>query len=145
MPAASPNSWTSCGSRLPQGKWYRRPGDNRKQDASAETPPAKPLIKPDEALSPLRDVLENHRIEVEEGCVADDLEAWVADEKPVFDLQKYGFTEFAELLNFAQDKKSVVRVQPDEEEGLLVYLGAILSACVAGRPRSTTPERTGHQ
>ncbi|MCW5976963.1 MAG: NYN domain-containing protein [Bryobacteraceae bacterium] len=89
----------------------------------AEAPPPKAMVKPDEALAPLRDVLENHRLEVEEGCVAEDLETWMAEEKPVFDLQKYGFTEFAELLNFAQDK-SVVRVEPDEEEGLLVYLGA---------------------
>jgi uncharacterized protein (TIGR00288 family) len=88
----------------------------------AETPPAKPMIKPDEALSPLRDVLENHRLEVEEGTLAEDLEAWMTEEKPVFDLQKYGFTEFAELLNFAQDKQ-VVRIEPDEEEGLLVFLG----------------------
>ena len=29
----------------------------------------------------------------------------MAEEKPVFDLQKYGFTEFGELLNFAQDKQ----------------------------------------
>ena len=35
----------------------------------------------------------------------------------------YGFQEFAELLNFAQDKL-LVRVEPDEEKGLLVYLGA---------------------
>ena len=88
---------------------------------SAETP-AKAPVKPDEALAPLRDVLETHRLEVEEGCVAEDLEAWMVEEKPMFDLQKYGFTEFPELLNFAQDK-SVVRVEPDEEEGLLVYLG----------------------
>lgn len=88
---------------------------------SAETP-AKAPVKPDEALAPLRDVLETHRLEVEEGCVAEDLEAWMVEEKPMFDLQKYGFTEFPELLNFAQDK-SVVRVEPDAEEGLLVYLG----------------------
>ena len=31
--------------------------------------------------------------------------------------------EFAEFLNYAQDKL-LVRVEPDEEKGLLVYLGA---------------------
>ena len=31
--------------------------------------------------------------------------------------------EFGEMLNFAQDK-SVVRVEPHEEKGLMVYLGA---------------------
>ena len=35
----------------------------------------------------------------------------------------YGFQEFSEFLNYAQDKL-VVRVEPDEEKGLMVYLGA---------------------
>ncbi len=35
----------------------------------------------------------------------------------------YGFQEFSEFLNYAQDKL-VVRVVPDEEKGLMVYLGA---------------------
>jgi hypothetical protein len=44
-------------------------------------------------------------------------------EHPTIDIKNYGFQEFAEFLNFAQDK-TVVRVEPDEEKGLLVYLGA---------------------
>jgi hypothetical protein len=47
----------------------------------------------------------------------------VKEEQPDFDWKKYGFQEFGELLNFAQDK-SVVRVEPHEEKGLMVYLGA---------------------
>ncbi|MEP6538902.1 MAG: NYN domain-containing protein, partial [Bryobacteraceae bacterium] len=80
--------------------------------------------KPEELLPTLRDVLEIHRLELEEeGCLAEDLAAWVKAENPNLDIQNYGFQEFAEFLNFAQDKL-VVRVEPDEEKGLLVFLGA---------------------
>ncbi len=85
--------------------------------------PEKPALKPEEALPLLRDVLETHRIELDAGALAEDLAAWVREENPAFDCQRYGFQEFAELLNFAQDKL-VVRIVPDEEKGLLVYLGA---------------------
>ncbi len=41
-----------------------------------------------------------------------------------FEPKVYGFQEFTELLNFAQDK-TVVRVEPEQErETVLVYLGA---------------------
>lgn len=82
-----------------------------------------PVAKPEEALTVLRDVLETHRLEIDNGAPADDLAAWVKEEQPDFDWKKYGFQEFGEMLNFAQDK-SVVRVEPDEEKGLMVYLGA---------------------
>ena len=46
------------------------------------------------------------------------------EESPNFDWKDYGFQEFSEFLNFAQDK-TVVRIEPDEEtESLMVYLGA---------------------
>ncbi len=80
--------------------------------------------KPEELLPMLRDVLETHRLELEEeGCLAEDLSTWVKDENPNLDIKNYGFQEFAEFLNFAQDKL-VVRIEPDEEKGLLVFLGA---------------------
>jgi uncharacterized protein (TIGR00288 family) len=85
--------------------------------------PEQPTPKPEEALPLLRDVLETHRLEMENGVLAEKLEEWMAAEHPGFDPAKYGFQEFAELLNFAQDNL-VVRVEPDEEKGLLVYLGA---------------------
>ena len=85
--------------------------------------PEKPTPKPDEALPLLRDVLENHRLELENGSAAEDLANWVREEQPNFDWKTYGFQEFAEFLNYAQDKL-VVRVEPDEEKGLVVYLGA---------------------
>ena len=73
----------------------------------------------------LRDVLETHRFELEtESSVAlDDLAAWMTEEQPKFDFKDYGFQEFSEFLNFAQDK-TVVRLELDEEKGLKVSLGA---------------------
>ena len=85
--------------------------------------PERPTPKPEEALPPLRDVLETHRLEMEEGASADDLAAWVQAEVPGFDVASFGYQEFSEFLNYAQDKL-VVRVEPDEEKGLVVYLGA---------------------
>jgi uncharacterized protein (TIGR00288 family) len=81
-------------------------------------------VRPEEALPALRDVLENHRLEMEEGVTADDLANWVREESPNFDWKTYGFQEFIEFLNYAQDK-TVVRIVPDEDtQSLLVYLGA---------------------
>ncbi|MFN7998258.1 MAG: NYN domain-containing protein [Bryobacteraceae bacterium] len=82
----------------------------------------KSTVKPEAALPVLRDVLETHRMEVDDGVVADQLLEWVKDEHPDYDWKQYGFQEFAELLNYAQDKL-VVRISPDEEKGLMVYLG----------------------
>jgi hypothetical protein len=85
--------------------------------------PEKPVPKPEEALPGLRDVLETHRLDIENGCLAGDLEIWAQAEVSGFDPAAYGFQEFAEFLNYAQDKL-LVRVEPHEEKGLLVYLGA---------------------
>jgi len=85
--------------------------------------PERAQPKPDEALPLLRDVLETHRLELENGAGADELAGWVQAESPNFDVAAYGFQEFSEFLNYAQDKL-VVRVEPDEERGLVVYLGA---------------------
>jgi uncharacterized protein (TIGR00288 family) len=80
---------------------------------------------PDEALPLLRDVLETHRFDIEmnDGVPAEDLEEWMKGEQPDFTPQRYGFQQFAEFLNYAQDK-TVVRLTPDEERGLIVYMGA---------------------
>jgi len=91
----------------------------RKPAAQPERPP----LKPEEALPLLRDVLETHRLEMDNGVLAEELETWVKREHSDFDCKRYGFQEFAELLNYAQDKL-LVRIQPDEEKGLMVYLGA---------------------
>jgi uncharacterized protein (TIGR00288 family) len=79
--------------------------------------------KPEEAIPGLRDVLENHRLELEDGAQADQLLGWMKEDNPSFDVTRFGFQEFAEFLNFAQDK-TVVRIEPDEERGLMVFLGA---------------------
>jgi len=80
-------------------------------------------VKPEEALPFLRDVLENHRLELEDGVTSDELMGWVKEESPNFDWKSYGFQEFSEFLNYAQDK-TVVRIVPDETSGLTVFLGA---------------------
>jgi len=85
--------------------------------------PEKQGAKPEQAIPILRDVLETHRLEVDNGALADELAEWVRQERPNFDPTEYGFQEFSELLNYAQDK-SLVRIVADEEKGLIVYLGA---------------------
>ena len=85
--------------------------------------PEKAAPRPDEALPLLRDVLETHRMELEEGATAEELEQWVSSEYPEFNLANFGFQQFSEFLNFAQDK-TVVRIEPDEERGIIVTLGA---------------------
>jgi uncharacterized protein (TIGR00288 family) len=92
-------------------------------ERKASALPEKPQLRPEEALPFLRDVLETHRLDMEEGANAEDLQQWVSEEMPSFDWKAYGFQEFAEFLNFAQDR-TVVRIEPDEEKGLTVYLGA---------------------
>ena len=85
--------------------------------------PEKPGAKPEEAIPLLRDILEIHRLEVDSGSTADELFDWVKQERPNFEPREYGFQEFSELLNYAQDK-GLVRNQVDEERGLIVFLGA---------------------
>jgi uncharacterized protein (TIGR00288 family) len=84
----------------------------------------KPLPRPEEALPLLRDVLEIHRLDFEDGGrPASELAAWMVEEFPEFDYQRYGYQEFTEFLNFAQDK-TVVRLEPNEDLGLIVHMGA---------------------
>ena len=70
-------------------------------------------------------MLETHRLDIElnDGVVAEDLEEWMRAEQPDFNPQKYGFQAFSEFLNYAQDK-TVARLTPDEDRGLIVYMGA---------------------
>ena len=98
-------------------------GEGRYMIQRKRTGAPEKTVKPEEALPYLRDVLENHRLEMEDGSTADELLQWVKEESPNFDWKNYGFQEFSEFLNYAQDK-TVVRIVPDETQGLLVYLGA---------------------
>ena len=85
--------------------------------------PEKPGAKPEEAIPLLRDVLETHRMEIDNGAPAEELADWMRQERPDFDFTAYGFQMFSELLNYAQDK-GLVRIQADEERGLTAYLGS---------------------
>lgn len=84
--------------------------------------PVGPVVKPEEALPTLREVLEIHRLEMEDGRPADQLQSWLSEEFPHFDFKTYGFQQFSEFLTFAQDS-FVVRLERDEG-GATVYLGA---------------------
>src|SRR2546426_10594665 len=59
--------------------------------------PEKPAAKPEDAIPILRDVLESHRIEMDEGCTDETLAEWVKSEQPNFDWKSYGFQEFSEF------------------------------------------------
>jgi hypothetical protein len=59
---------------------------------------------------------------MEEGVGAPELEEWVKTEAPDYDYKRYGFQDFPQLLNYAQDR-FVVRVEADETTGLTVFLG----------------------
>ncbi len=50
-----------------------------------------PTLKPEDLLPPLRDVLENHRLEIENGCPVEDLAGWFKTEQPNFEASAYGF------------------------------------------------------
>jgi uncharacterized protein (TIGR00288 family) len=85
--------------------------------------PERANLKPEDLLPPLRDVLENHRLELENNCPVEDLAGWFKAEQPNFDVSGYGFQSFVEFLNYAQDK-TVVRLEPHEDQGMCVSLGA---------------------
>jgi uncharacterized protein (TIGR00288 family) len=109
---------------------------------SGGSQPERATPKPEEALPQLRDVLETHRLEMENGAAAEDLAGWVQNEVPNFDAAAFGFQEFSEFLNYAQDKL-VVRVEPDAEKGLVVYLGAEFYPPAI--PEAPVEERTSHE
>lgn len=90
---------------------------------ASSSQPERTQPKPEEALPALRDVLETHRLELENGAGSDELATWMQAEVPNFSLASYGYQGFSEFLNYAQDKL-VVRIEPDEDRGLIVYLGA---------------------
>src|SRR5579862_3775973 len=92
-------------------------------ERKGQAQPERAQLKPEDLLPALRDVLESHRLEIENGCPVEDLEGWFRAEQPSRDPSAYGFQEFAEFLNYAQDK-TVVRLEPHEEQGMLVSLGA---------------------
>lgn len=84
--------------------------------------PSRPLPQPEEALPLLREVLEIHRLDLEdEGAAVEQMGDWMKEERPDFDVKNYGFQGFNEFFNYAQDK-GVVRVHNDER-GVTIFLG----------------------
>jgi uncharacterized protein (TIGR00288 family) len=109
----------------------------RKGSAGAQ--PERATRRPEESLPLLRDVLEVHRLDVENGAPAEQLEQWMQEEHPTFAVADIGFQEFAEFLNYAQDKL-VVRIEPDEDK-VTVYLGAeFYPPALPERPPEPTAE-----
>lgn len=119
------SSFTDFVEKLQKSNYVQVTGGEGRYMIKRKGAPAaeKVAAKPEASLPVLRDVLETHRLEMEDGVLADNLADWVTQEAPNFDWKPYGFQEFGELLNYAQDK-GVVRIQPDEDRGLTVYLGA---------------------
>ena len=117
------NSFTDFVEKLQKAEFVEvSGGEGRYMIRLRGAAPEKPGAKPEEAIPLLRDVLEIHRMEVDNGSTVDELSEWVKEQQPEFDPGRYGFQEFSELLNYAQDK-GLVRIQADEERGLFVYLG----------------------
>lgn len=118
-------------------------GQKRVEKQLSETPEQVPA-SPGEALPLLKAVIERHLPEIEQGVLAEKLENWVSQEAPELEPSRYGFQHFNELLNYAQDKL-LVRIEPDEEEGLRVYPGPELIAearpALARRRRSRRSSR----
>ena len=77
---------------------------------------------PDDAISVLSEVLEANLNLLEMGVPARELGALVKAVDPDFNETDYGFHEFAEFLNFAQDK-GLVRAETSSEHGMLFYAG----------------------
>jgi hypothetical protein len=80
----------------------------------------------DDALPLLRQVLDIYKLDMEDGASAETVAGWMGKIHADFDMKKYGFQEFNEFLNFAQDN-FMVRMEPDEQRGMTVFLGAELA------------------
>ena len=114
-------SFTDFVDKLKRADYVAVTGGEGRYMISRKAGGSEKTVKPENALPVLRDVLENHRFEMEEGALAEDLQNWFKEDQPEFDWKTFGFQEFSEMLNFAQDK-GVVKIQPDEK-GLQVTLG----------------------
>ena len=134
-------SFTDFVDKLRRAEYVAVTGGEGRYMISRKSGSSEKTVKPEGALPVLRDVLENHRIEMEDGCLADDLLAFVKEDQPEFDWKTFGFQEFGELLNFAQDK-GVVKIQADEK-GIQVFLGTEFHPPAipdAPPPRESEPE-----
>jgi uncharacterized protein (TIGR00288 family) len=98
--------------------------------AAPEQAPPPPSVTREEALPLLRSVLGDNASLLRLGVPSRELSALFQAAYPDFQLQEYGFTEFEELLNLAQDK-GLLRIDAEGERGLRVFPGAELEASEA--------------
>ena len=117
------NSFTEFVEKLQKNNYVHVTGSEGRYMIKMKPSTVEKAARPEEALPVLRDLLENHRFELDQGALADELQEWMKADHPNFDWKQYGFQEFSEFLNYAQDKL-LVRIEPDEERGLMVSLGA---------------------
>ena len=96
-------------------------------EAQPEATPAPATPTREDAIPLLRSVVEANLVFVTAGIPARELAALFHAAHPGFDEKDYGFTEFDELLNLAQDK-ALVTIEADPERGLRVFAGSELSA-----------------
>ena len=105
---------------------HRREGNYVVERVEAAAIAAPPALTHEDALPLLRSVLQANSDFVATGIPAKELAALFHAAHPGFNHQDYGFTEFDELLNLAQDK-GLVRIQADPERGLRVFGGSELA------------------
>lgn len=115
---------------------HRREGNFVVERVEAPAIQQPPALKHEDALPLLRSVLEANLDFVTAGIPAKELAALFHAAHPGFNHQDYGFTEFEELLNLAQDK-GLVRNEADPERGLRIFAGSELAA----PPQALHPEK----
>lgn len=104
-------------------KLYRRENNLlvERLPAAEEAPPP-PALTREDAIPMLHALLADNVTILRVGLPARELAALFRAAYPEFQLQDYGFTEFEELLNLAQDK-GLLRNDAEGEKGLRVYPG----------------------
>ncbi|MBI3698521.1 MAG: NYN domain-containing protein [Acidobacteria bacterium] len=120
---------------------HKREGGFVVERVEAVAPPA---LSREDAMPLLRSVLEDNRQFLSVGMPAKELGALFRAAHPGFSLQEYGFTEFEEVLNLAQDK-GLVRNEADAERGLRVFPGTELDARGEEGGRRSGEEATGEE
>jgi len=109
-------------------KVHRREGNFVVERAEArEQALPQPSLTREDAIPLLGTVLEANLGFVRVGIPAKELAALFHAAHPGFNHTEYGFTEFEELLNLAQDK-AMVRIEAHPELGLRIFPGAELGA-----------------
>ncbi len=104
-------------------KLYRRENNLlvERLPAAEEAPPP-PALTREDAIPMLHALLADNVTILRVGLPARELAALFRAAYPEFQLQDYGFTEFEELLNLAQDK-GLLRNDAEGERGMRVYPG----------------------